>query len=260
MKIHRFFNLTLTAGFLLVASLWLAACDSSTVLPTQVVGFTADQPTQAVVIAATTHVTSTSLPLATVTPAPNPTQVMPPAPTPTELASITSQDTTSVATTVIVSSSNTPTPKAGSAGQVSPVFQSVLAALKRQKEVVAVLPTYIPGTEDGTVYAVIERSDAPGYSIILGYTPDCTGGTACRIGTVAGRPAQTGVNLLRGTGVKLDKNIKGYFTDSSCGANCSDATISWKQGKGVYTVGIKAGKLDELTKMANSAINAGPLQ
>jgi hypothetical protein len=57
----------------------------------------------------------------------------------------------------------------------------------------------------------------------------------------------------------LTDGIKGYFTDFTCGANCSDATLTWQSGNVRYTVGIKAGEVTSLTKMANSAITNGKL-
>ncbi len=166
--------------------------------------------------------------------------------------------TVPVVTTKVVAPPTTK-PTTSAAGKISPVFNSVLPDLRRQHEVAVVLPTFIPGTSVGPVYAIIERSDKPGYSVVLGYTPDCTGGNACRVGTVGGQPVSSGAADLTGTTVKLTNGVTGYFVASTCGANCSDATLTWKQGQGVYTVGIKAGKLPELTQMANSAIAAGQI-
>lgn len=43
--------------------------------------------------------------------------------------------------------------------------------------------------------------------------------------------------------------------DFTCGANCSDATLTWRQQGVQYVVGLKAGDRTSLIKMANSAIN-----
>ena len=292
MKSRRVFGQISTmlgmALVLMLLTLMLAACEAN-FTPTLPVSFTSDTPTTVAATggqaAATTNVSqlptftpAVTLALSTVTPAP-PTNANT-APATTTVAATTVVPTTIAAptdTTVAVSSTTkaivttapiittkavattTTKPTTSAVGKISPVFNSVLPDLRRQHEVAVVLPTFIPGTSVGPVYAIIERSDKPGYSIVLGYTSDCEGGNACRIGTVGGQPESSGAADLKGTKVTLNNKLIGYFVASTCGANCSDATLTWKQGQGVYTVGIKAGKLPELTQMANSAIAAGQI-
>lgn len=133
------------------------------------------------------------------------------------------------------------------------LFQPVIAGIHRQWRLAVRVPAELPdvGARKDTVYAVLGKATRRRYEIVLGFTPDCTGGTACRIGTVSG---EASLRKVRGKPVKLANGITGRFQDAECGANCSDSTISWKQGPAWYTVGIKAGHLPELTKMANSAI------
>ncbi len=56
---------------------------------------------------------------------------------------------------------------------------------------------------------------------------------------------------LTGSETSLGTGITGYFVDASCGANCSDATISWDQNGSRYTLGLKASKKETLVEMAN---------
>ncbi|MDQ6705939.1 MAG: hypothetical protein M3Z85_08230 [Acidobacteriota bacterium] len=133
------------------------------------------------------------------------------------------------------------------------LFDPVISKVHRQWRLPVRVPTELPDLGDvkQRVYAALGNSTRRGYEIILGFTPDCNGGTACRIGTVSG---STSSRKLRGKPVKLADGVTGYFLDAKCGANCSDSTITWKQVGAVYSMGIKAGRLPELTKMANSAI------
>ena len=50
--------------------------------------------------------------------------------------------------------------------------------------------------------------------------------------------------------ISRDRDYR-LFVDASCGANCSDATISWDQNGSRYTLGLKASKKETLVEMAN---------
>lgn len=140
--------------------------------------------------------------------------------------------------------------------QENPVFQPILAKLKQKTKIRILLPKYIPESDgENPLYAIIETATAKKYELLLGFSPDCSGGTACRLGFVAGEAVTRKTPPLTGKPVSLAKRITGYFVESTCGANCSDATLTWRQ-KGVqYVVGLKAGDRASLVKIANSAIN-----
>ncbi len=132
------------------------------------------------------------------------------------------------------------------------LFQPVISKIHRQWSLPIRVPAELPDLGDKQpAYANLSKATRRRYEIILGFTPDCSGGTACRIGTVSGEVSS---RQLRGKPVQLANGITGRFQDAKCGANCSDSTIKWKEGPAAYSVGIKAGHLPELTKMANSAI------
>lgn len=140
----------------------------------------------------------------------------------------------------------------------NPVFESVLPRLQQETQVPILLPDYIFGSDGATpVYANIETVTPSQYQLILGFTPDCNGGTACRIGTVSGETISPELPALEGKTVPLDNDITGYFTEAVCAANCSDATVAWEENGARYLVGIKAGKPEDLVQMANSAIATG---
>ncbi|WP_414755830.1 hypothetical protein [Anabaena sp. CCY 9910] len=136
------------------------------------------------------------------------------------------------------------------------VFQPILPKLKQKSQIKILLPKYIPES-DGTnpIYAIIETSTPKKYDILLGFSPDCTGGTACRLGVVSAEAVTGSTPRLTGKRVNLARGIAGYFVDFSCGANCSDATLTWRQQGVQYSFGLKAGDRNSLIKMANSAIN-----
>lgn len=138
--------------------------------------------------------------------------------------------------------------------KINLIFRSILPALKAQTEVSLVLPTYIPADEPNPIYALIETVKPSEYRIMLAFTKDCTGGNACRLGGVFGESITDKMLPLTGKTVFLANGITGYFIDASCGANCSDAMLTWEQNNGRYTVAIKAGEMITLVKMANSAI------
>ena len=136
-----------------------------------------------------------------------------------------------------------------------PIFQTILAELQNNTTIPLSLPTYIPEYDQpNSLYALIEKTTASEYTILLAFTQDCTGGTACRLGGVSGKKISSQDSKLNGQEVALVNNITGYFTDAVCGANCSDSTLSWVQNDIYYTVALQGGKLENLVKMANSAI------
>jgi hypothetical protein len=135
------------------------------------------------------------------------------------------------------------------------VFQTILPKLKQRTQVPVILPKYIPDADgENPIYAIIETATKNKYEILLGYSPDCSGGTACRLGIVTGETITRKTPRLIGKRVTLNKGITGYFVDFKCGANCSDATLTWRQNNSQYTIGLKAGDRTSLIKMANSAI------
>lgn len=140
----------------------------------------------------------------------------------------------------------------------NPIFDPILPQVKQETQIPILLPDYVFGSDGATpVYATIETVTPSQYQLILGFTPDCTGGTACRLGTVSGEEISESSPALEGQTVLLDDGITGYFVDAVCGANCSDSTMTWDQNGARYQMGIKAGKPEDLVKMANSAIASG---
>ncbi|WP_096608096.1 hypothetical protein [Calothrix sp. NIES-2100] len=136
------------------------------------------------------------------------------------------------------------------------VFRPILAKLKQKSRIRILLPKFVPESDgENKVYAIVENATLKKYEILLGFSPDCTGGTACRLGIVTAEAVTRKTPRLTGKPVTLAKGIRGYFVDATCGANCSDSTLTWRERGVQYTVGIKAGDRASLIKMANSAIN-----
>jgi hypothetical protein len=136
------------------------------------------------------------------------------------------------------------------------VFRSILPKLKQKSQIQILLPKFVPEPDENLpIYAIIETATANKYEILLGYIPDCNGASYCRLGVVFAEAVTRKTPRLSGKTVSLAKGITGYFTDFTCGAGCSDATLAWRQKNVQYVVGIKAGDRASLVKMANSAIN-----
>jgi hypothetical protein len=139
--------------------------------------------------------------------------------------------------------------------QANAVFKPILPQLRQKSQITIRLPKFVPGTEEeNPLYAIVESVTPKKYEILLGYSPDCNGGTACRLGMVTAEAVTPKTPRLSGKRVSLTKGVTGYFVDFKCGANCSDATLTWRQNNVQYRVGLKAGDRASLVKMANSAI------
>lgn len=144
--------------------------------------------------------------------------------------------------------------------KLNPIFSSILPVLKAKTNFPVRIPTYIPESEGpNPIYGILESVTPSQYKIILAFTKDCLGGTTCRLGGVFGEAITPRTPRLMGKTVSLTNGVTGYFVDATCDVNCSDATLTWEQNGGRYTVAIKAGDLATLVKMANSAIATSPL-
>ena len=140
--------------------------------------------------------------------------------------------------------------------QPHPVFKSILPKLKQKAQIRILLPKFIPESDgENPIYATIEAVTQKKYEILLSFSPDCNGASACRLGVVSAEAVTRKTPRLTGKPVSLAKGITGYFADFTCGAGCSDATLTWRQQSVQYVVGVKAGERTSLVKMANSAIN-----
>ena len=140
-----------------------------------------------------------------------------------------------------------------------PIFQPILAELTAKTKIPIRLPRDIPSAGDSPVYVFLKTAILDRYSIELAFAPDCYGATACRFGELSGEKKTSQSIALSSQKVTLTKGITGYFTPSVCGANCSDAILIWEQDGARYTVSLKAGKIDNLKRVANSAIVLLPL-
>jgi len=137
----------------------------------------------------------------------------------------------------------------------NPLFKQIIPILKQKTRVPLWLPTYIPESDgDIPLYAQLEAVTATNYSILLGFDPECNGGTACRLGSISGEKINSQHKSLNGKKITLSRTRQGYFVDAVCGANCSDSTLSWKEKGYLYKLAIKAGDLQTLVKMANSTV------
>ncbi|AFZ59066.1 hypothetical protein H6G54_23395 [Anabaena cylindrica FACHB-243] len=139
--------------------------------------------------------------------------------------------------------------------QPHPVFKSILPKLKKNIQINILLPKYIPESDgENPLYAIIETATKNKYEILLSFSPDCNGGTACRLSIITGEAVTSKTPKLTGKAISLAKGMSGYFVDFQCGANCSDATLTWRKKAVQYRIGLKAGKQADLVKMARSVI------
>jgi hypothetical protein len=139
------------------------------------------------------------------------------------------------------------------------IFAPLRPSLTQKTAVPPRLPSFIPfAQKKSRIYPILKSADQSGYDIELGWTGDCNGGNACHYGTVRGSSSELVENDGPRVPVKLDRNIEGYFIESTCDVHCDDAAVGWTEGNYHYSISLKAGKKDTLIKMANSAIQSTP--
>jgi hypothetical protein len=141
------------------------------------------------------------------------------------------------------------------AGEVAPVFRSILEKLTRNTDLPVRLPATLPdiGEAGQPVYAIVEEAAPAAYSIILAFTADCNGASVCRIGTLSAKRV-SGKTAVAGKPVSLTGGRRGFYTESECGANCSDSVVTWREGLVEYSVGFKAANRSDVLSFANAIL------
>jgi|GEM_PF-1034895 len=141
---------------------------------------------------------------------------------------------------------------------INPAFQSVLAKLKSTTKIPLLLPGYLPTSDKDKVYVSVQKVTVSLYDIEITLAPDCNYAGACHAASVHAEQVAANTATPEGEVVYLSKEMVGYYQPFGCGASCSDSAMVWQQGNVRYTVTIKAGNLEQMLRMANSAIVLGP--
>ena len=137
------------------------------------------------------------------------------------------------------------------------VFANVRPTLRKATDVPLRLPEFIPDvSSDNPAYAILESVDRHNYEVQLAWSSDCNGGNACHYGAVRGSINPLLAERRKKIPVRLQHGIKGYFVGFTCGAHCDDSSVGWREGEHHYSISLKAGKMRDLVKMANSAITS----
>jgi hypothetical protein len=168
-------------------------------------------------------------------------------------------------------------PAAGSAAEkafplVEPLeFQPYLQALVLTGVPVMLPPQFPVGEGLPPIYPYIYTAEDGLYELSLDYGADCQGAGACHYGSMMahkvdsdvpfdqahGKPVGT-VNFIfdaqRAQEVSLANGIQGYFFESVCAANCSDAQVFWVYDGFEYMLGLQSGIQQEVLDLANAAI------
>jgi hypothetical protein len=147
-----------------------------------------------------------------------------------------------------------------------PTVPDVLAELRlslpNKTDVPLRLPYFLPYSVDSSapdvhLYAILEAADKQEYYIQLAWISDCEGGNSCHYGSIIGSAAVIPGPHRKQIPVKLSGGVTGYYIPFTCGAHCDDSSIGWSENGYHYSIDLKAGRMKEMIRMANSAIIAG---
>lgn len=147
-------------------------------------------------------------------------------------------------------------------GPTPDLLRPIVQQLKQQTRVPVLIPNSLPADATSQpVYPAI-RATPTRYEVSLNLTQDCSGASACSIGSIQGEQGGAPLPEEFVKRVSLAGNISGYFSPSRCGASCSPAVVGWKYQDTFYRISLKAPGSDQeqeqaLTGFANSAITAG---
>jgi hypothetical protein len=101
------------------------------------------------------------------------------------------------------------------------------------------------------------------FELSLDFGADCFGAGACHYGSMMAQLSHFSVpigteyfpvNIWTAQKIILDYGIQGYFVESVCGANCSDAQMFWVYEGFEYMVGLKGAPLDAVLALANATV------
>jgi len=144
---------------------------------------------------------------------------------------------------------------ATSTAPVDLIFAPLIKDLQAQTSAPLRLPIRVIEHIGGPpLYSKLMFVEPTGYGIRMTRTPHCLLARSCTYGVFFVRLASESKESLKGEVIPLAQKITGYFTDYTCKARCSDARLIWDQDGYRYALGIEAGKLETLVKLANSAI------
>ncbi len=144
---------------------------------------------------------------------------------------------------------------------INPVFRPLLPRLKGVT-IPVLLPTYLPRQNPAGglhLSATLDDRGPRSYLINIGFDPACHGATACRFGTVTGGPESdtpTAFDDPRKHQVRLRNGTQALYYPYACGASCGDSTLVFQTAGVTYTVGLKAGSLNDVLAMVNSVAPA----
>ena len=141
------------------------------------------------------------------------------------------------------------------------IFPPIIDALMGGTRVPIRLPGFLPFNDDASnpLYANILTVNEQGYTIEVGWDPDCSSNNACHFVTLYGSRKPLALAERKRTSVALTKGLQGQFGEAVCGTVCGNAEMAWTQDGIYYAVAMKSGKLNEMVQVANSEIEADPL-
>jgi hypothetical protein len=142
------------------------------------------------------------------------------------------------------------------------VFSEVEPVIHQKSRVLPALPSFLPYVDKShSIYAVVRSVSDSGYDILLANAIPCEGQNWCLYGSVRGSIEPFNHTFNHATPaaspMSLHKGIQGKFIEATCDTYCTEAYAEWKEDGYYYSIGMKAGKRDQLRKMANSAIDSG---
>jgi hypothetical protein len=153
-------------------------------------------------------------------------------------------------------------PRSGHCGPVAKALAPLLPTLRAGTQVPLRLPTAIPFADrDNPVYASVMYLGKSAYDIELSWAPDCAGANSCRFVQLHGVEGRLESKQNRTSAVVLRRGVLARFSPATCGgAGCTDATLSWTEGKFSYSVDMKGSDEKYLLQMARSICRdeAGP--
>lgn len=144
--------------------------------------------------------------------------------------------------------------------RVSELFARRVAAVADRVRARSDVPVRLPlvfyaGLDDDSLYVVLTEVGRGHYEGVFASRPECEGGNSCRDGSFEGRRLTHSTRPPRGPSVVLAGGQRGTFTPARCATFCSDAFVTWDEGAYRFRLGMKAGRLEDLQRVASAVVS-----
>ncbi len=131
------------------------------------------------------------------------------------------------------------------------------AQVYQRARIPVLIPSAMPVWNKSRVYENVDLAEPGTYRITFGLVPNCSGATACDVGSVTGGIRGDPADPSRDPGrrsVRLRDGTPATFAEAHCGASCGDSALGFWRRHVWYVLYLHAGSKEDTIRAANSML------